>query len=130
MSLPIEVPLCWAKSDIEQRMGFRGGRFTRVNGLLSFLLAGLLAIAFYAALVPIQGTAFADMFTERGLVQYFTVMFTAWSLVILFFKSRKLSFQRRALQYPVVPVNSDFDTLRPRWNKSWDRYLPPLSHLV
>ncbi len=108
MHLPVDVPLSWARSDVEQRLGFRGGRFTRVNGLLSFLLGGLFALGYYAALIPLQGTAFADMFTQRGSVQYFTVLFTAWSFVILFIKWRKLSVQQRALQYPVVPANSDF----------------------
>lgn len=108
MSLPIDVPLCWAKSDIEQRLGFRGGRYTRVNNLLTFLLAGLFALLFYGTLVPFQGSNFVDMFTQRSWVQYATVLLTAWSLVILFFKWRKLAFQRRTLDYNIVSANTDF----------------------
>jgi biopolymer transport protein ExbB/TolQ len=108
VSLPIDVPLCWAKSDIEQRLGFRGGRYTRVNNLLTFLLAGLFALLFYGTLVPFQGSNFVDMFTQRSWVQYATVLLTAWSLVILFFKWRKLAFQRRTLDYNIVSANTDF----------------------
>lgn len=108
MSLPIDVPLCWSKSDIEQRLGFRGGRYTRVNNLLTFLLAGLFALLFYGTLVPFQGSNFVDMFTQRSWVQYATVLLTAWSLVILFFKWRKLAFQRRTLDFNIVSANTDF----------------------
>lgn len=103
-----DVPLSWANSDAEQRLGFRGGRYTRVNNLLTFLLAGLLTLLFYGSLVPFQGSAFADMFTHRGWVQYATVLLTSWSLVILFFKWRKLALQRRTLVHQIVPSNADF----------------------
>jgi biopolymer transport protein ExbB/TolQ len=103
-----EVPLCWARADIEQRFGFRGGRFTRVNNLLTFLLGGVLTLAFYGALMLFPPNWFSDMFTQRGWVQYATVLLTSWSLVILLFKWRKLALQRRALDYQVVPANPDF----------------------
>jgi biopolymer transport protein ExbB/TolQ len=108
MNQQFDVPLSWAKSDPEQRLGFHGGRFTRVNNLLTFLLAGLLTLAFFGALVPFQGSWFADMFTQRGWVQYGTVMLTSWSLIILLFKWRKLALQRRALGFQIVPVEVDF----------------------
>ena len=44
---PVELrtpELDWGRSDIEQRMLFPGGRFTKVNALLSGLLAGLLPV--------------------------------------------------------------------------------------
>src|SRR3954471_16496187 len=102
------VPLSWSRSDIEQRMGFRGARFTRVNGVLSFLLAVVITVAFYGALIPFHGSMFATMLTERGPTQYFTVLFSAWSLVILIIKNRKLAMQRRALAFQVVPAGHDF----------------------
>src|SRR4051794_16939188 len=70
-----EVPLDWSRSDIEQRVGFRGARFTRVNSVLSFILAVLISVAYYAALMPFKGTWFSTMFNERGPTQYFTVLF-------------------------------------------------------
>lgn len=108
MDTPVDVPLSWTRSDAEQRWGVNGGRHTRVNNLLSGLIAAVLTVAFYAALIPFQGSRFADMFTQRGLVQYFTVFFTAWSLTILFFKWRKLVLQRKALDHTIVPSNPDF----------------------
>jgi biopolymer transport protein ExbB/TolQ len=102
------VPLSWSRSDIEQRLGFRGARFTRVNNVLTFLLAVAVAVAFYGALIPLHGTVISTMFTERGPTQYFTVLFSAWSLMILLIKSRKLAMQRRALAFQVIPAGHDF----------------------
>jgi biopolymer transport protein ExbB/TolQ len=103
-----DVPLSWAKGDVEQRLGVRGGRYTRVNNLLSFIIAVILTVIFYACLIPIQESRFAAMFTQRGLVQYFTVFLTAWSFTILFMKWRKLALQRESLKYNVVPASPDF----------------------
>ena len=108
MHQTVDVPLSWVRSDVERRLGFRGGRFTRVSGLLSFSVACVLALAFYGALLAVPDTALADMFTQRGWVQYCTVLFSAWSFVILFFKWRKLRLQRQALEYQVVPADVDF----------------------
>lgn len=106
--LPEEVPLAWSRKDIEQRMFFSGGRHTRVNAGLTFLLGLAATVAFYAILVPFDGTYYADMFTKRSWVQYASVLLSFWSLTILFIKSRKLAFQRRALDYAVAPRDSDF----------------------
>lgn len=103
-----ELPLAWRRLDFEQRLAFRGGRYTRVNNLLAALLAGLLTVLFYAALLPIRDTRLAAMFTQRGLVPYGICYFSFWSLAILFIKSRKLVLQRAALQHQVVPADHDF----------------------
>jgi biopolymer transport protein ExbB/TolQ len=108
VSLPVDPALSWAKTDIEQRLGVRGGRHTRVNNVLSFVIALILTVVFYACLIPFDGTRFADMFTKRGVVQYFTVLFTAWSFIILFVKWRKLALQRQTLNHNVVPSSPDF----------------------
>ncbi|MCL4191090.1 MAG: MotA/TolQ/ExbB proton channel family protein [Thermoguttaceae bacterium] len=100
--------LCWNRDDIERRCGFSGGRFTRVNNLLPFLIALVSTVAFYAALVPFHGTAFGDMFTQRGPTQYATVLFSCWALAILLLKWRKLVLQRKALTHVVVPQDPDF----------------------
>jgi len=102
------VPLCWARSDIEQRLGFHGGRYTRTNNLLTGCLGLALTLIFYAAIIPLQGTYFGDMFTKRGPTQYPTVLLTCWSFWILALKTRKLAFQRRALTRQVVPSERDF----------------------
>jgi len=94
--------------DIEQRLCFRGGRFTNVNTFLAGILGTLLTIAFYGALIPIQTTPFAVSFRERGICPYFTMWFTFWSLAIIFLKWRKLRLQERALQFQIVPQQHDF----------------------
>lgn len=103
-----EVPLSWSRRDIEQRLAFRGARYTRVNNFLTCLMGAVLTIAFYAALLPLRETEWAKMFTDRGLVPYAICFFSAWSLSILFVKSRKLALQREALAYNVVPGDHDF----------------------
>ncbi len=82
--------LSWSRQDIEQRLLFRGGRHTRVNSLLSAIVAFLATVVFYAVLLPFDGTRIAEMFTKQGLIPYFIVFFTSWSLAI---KWRKLAFQ-------------------------------------
>jgi biopolymer transport protein ExbB/TolQ len=106
--LPGEVPLSWSRQDIEQRLFFTGGKHTRVNALLTFLLALAATVAFYAILLPFDGTYYADMFTKRSWVQYATVLLSFWSLMILCIKHSKIAFQRRALQYAVAPREADF----------------------
>ncbi len=103
-----EVPLSWSRQDIEQRLAFHGGRYTRVNTFLSALLAGILTVAFYAILIPLDDTYFSQMFTARGLIPYFICFFTAWSLSILLLKSRKLALQKKRLQHGVVTTDHDF----------------------
>jgi biopolymer transport protein ExbB/TolQ len=106
-----DVPLAWSRFDIEQRLGFRGGRFTRVNNILSCIIGSLLSVLFYLALIPLRDTSLAPLatsFIERGICPYFTAWFSFWSLAILFIKWRKLKLQRRALEYQVVPAAHDF----------------------
>jgi hypothetical protein len=76
---PTDVPLSWSRLDIEQRLGFRGARFTRVNNLLAFLVACLITVLFYAALIPIREASFAVMFLDRGPTQHATVLLSAWA---------------------------------------------------
>lgn len=103
-----DVPLAWARGDIEQRLGFHGGRYTRVNTLLSFLIGAGLTVLFFGALFPFRGTNVAATFMDRGPTPYVTMLLAWWSVAILFLKSRKLAFQQRALAYQVVPESHDF----------------------
>ncbi len=100
--------LSWSRGDIEQRLGFRGGRFTRVNNWLSFLLGTAAVIIFYVVLMLLPSTWIAQSFTQRGPTPYFIAWLSFWSLAILFFKWRKLVLQRQALQCDVVPSSHDF----------------------
>ncbi len=100
--------LSWHRSDPEQMLHFRGGRFTRVNNFCSFLLALLASCAFYAALIPFEETYFAKMFMERGRIPYAIVFFFCWSMAILFIKTLKLRIQRRTLHLDVLPQSPEF----------------------
>lgn len=102
------APLNWFRSDCEQRLGFKGARFTSVNGLLSFLLACVLTVLFNAALYPVRDTYFAAMFIQRGWVPYCIVFLSCWSVVILIIKYLKLRFQEKALARQLVPRDADF----------------------
>jgi len=76
--------------------------------MLSFLIGASLTVAFYAALWPIRGSVLAATFMDRGPTPYVTMLLAWWSVAILFLKSRKLTFQQRALNYQVVPESHDF----------------------
>lgn len=108
---PIQRPLgqlSWTKSDPEQRLAFRGGRYTRVNSWCSLLLAVLLTTGFYAVLFPLQQTYFAITFMQRGPIPYAIAFFFFWSIAILVLKFLKLRLQRRALGLNLVPSDPEF----------------------
>lgn len=100
--------LSWSRRDIEQRLFFRGNRFTRVNTILSFLLAVMITLAFYGVLILIPNSVVHSKFVGQGLIPPSIAFLTAWCLAILFIKWRKLAFQRRCLAFEVVPAESDF----------------------
>jgi len=103
--------LDWSKQDLEQRFfPGAGGRYTRVNGLLSGLIGILLAVAFYAVLATtsLASTQFGQIFLDRGPTQHAVVVFFFWSLVILLFKYSKLRLQRRALDVRILPDEPGF----------------------
>jgi hypothetical protein len=100
--------LSWHRKDIEQRMFFAGGRFTRVNSVLSWLLAVLLTVFFYVAILPFPKSWFNNKFIGQGVIPYSIAFFTAWCLVILFVKWRKLTMQCQCLQLKIVPEETSF----------------------
>jgi len=100
--------LCWQRSDIEQRFGFSGGKYTDVNNRLSLVLGVCFCLLLYLGLFLWRQNIVASIFIERGKVPYFISMFSCWSLAILFLKWRKLALQRKALGLMVVPQASDF----------------------
>jgi len=100
--------LDWNKMDIEQKMGFRGGKYTDVNFWLSFFLGGIFWIIFFGGLMTVKTNPAAKFFLERSIMQYWTMYFTLWAVAILLLKWRKLSLQRKALELMVVPHSHDF----------------------
>ena len=113
-SKPSEPPLSWERKDIEQRMFFKGAKHTRVNSFFSAIRGLILAILFYAALIPLKGYDFADMFTQQGYIPYMIVFFGFWSMAILAVKTRKLALQKKTLEYRVIP--KDLDSIRSAGN--------------
>jgi biopolymer transport protein ExbB/TolQ len=110
---PERFQLHWTRRDFEQRLGFRGGRFTAANKTLAFLIGALLTVAFYGAIMLVarqwpQTRWFTAMFLERGICPYPTMLFFFWALAILFLKSRKLGLQMSALDLAAVPQQPDF----------------------
>ncbi|MCX7386623.1 MAG: MotA/TolQ/ExbB proton channel family protein [Planctomycetales bacterium] len=100
--------LSWHHRDIEQRLFFSGGRFTRVNTLLSFLLAVVLIVCFYVTILAFPESWLNNKFIGQGVIPYSIAFFTAWSAVILFIKWRKLQMQKRCLAMRIVPEDSSF----------------------
>ncbi|MGI9460075.1 MAG: MotA/TolQ/ExbB proton channel family protein [Pirellulales bacterium] len=102
--------LDWQKRDIEQRLLFPGGRYTRVNNLLSGLLGLLLTGLFYGTIgnTRIAKTAFGQIFLERGETQHLVVLLTFWSLCILAIKYLKLRLQRKSLELQLIPDEAGF----------------------
>lgn len=103
----------WHKQDPEQRLGFKGGRYTTSNNVLSLLGAVLVAGCFFALLLfglrqfevcqPL-----CTILLERGPTQYIVVLFFFWVLGMLWIKHRKLEFQKRAFQLPIMPTDASF----------------------
>lgn len=100
--------LSWTRSDPEQSLAFRGGRFTSVNTFCSVLLAALMSAAFYAALVPLHGLFINTTFTERGIIPYTIVALFCWGLAIVGLKFLKLRLQKRSLQLQIVPDHPEW----------------------
>jgi len=111
------VSLSWAEQDIENRWGiFRGGRYTSVNKILSFLLAVMVAAGFLALMFVLYRSSnpvlkrLGECFVRPG--NLFTTgpatLCFAWGLVIFALKVPKLRLQRRALELAAVPQHREF----------------------
>ena len=107
----------WSYMDLEKRLGFRAGRFTAVNPILSILVATFLTGAFYGLLLSIRSQFKGDLvetltmpFLRAGnlptVVPVVFIFFT--SLEILFIKGRKVALQEKAFEWAVVPAQPDF----------------------
>jgi len=100
--------LDWSRSDPEQCIGFKGGRFTRTNNVFTGILAALLTGLVYAAVLPFGDSWLHVTLTRRGPTPYAIVFLSCWSVAILFVKWRKLQLQKRALGYQIMPEDPGF----------------------
>jgi hypothetical protein len=100
--------LSWAKSDIEQRFGFRGGHYTAVNTPVCVVFAAVMTVSFYLTLFIAPNGWFVDMFTKRGMTPYGMVFLANWTFCILLLKTSKIRLQTKALSIAIVPREHDF----------------------
>lgn len=114
--------LDWSRRDIEQRLLFPGGRYTRVNNFLTGLLAGVLTASFFGALQlqALRDTMFAEVFTNRGPTQFAVMFLFFWSLAILTIKWFKLRLQSESLDVRVIPNEPGFTLSTATVNKVLD----------
>ena len=108
MARKVEKILSWGRDDFERRLGFKGGRYTKVGAASSCFLGILATVAFYVVLLLLPDSAFKRMFTERGWTPYAVVLLGFWSLMILMIKSSKIRLQRAALSRSILPDDPDF----------------------
>jgi biopolymer transport protein ExbB/TolQ len=111
------VTLSWADQDIENRWGiFKGGRYTSVNKLLSFIIAAIIAAAFLGVMALLYHSAggFLKLVGEAFIRENNlpatipATLFFFWGCVIALIKMSKLRLQRRALDLAAVPQHHDF----------------------
>lgn len=102
----------WHLGDIEQRLGFRGGKYTDVNTWFALLATALITGAIFIGLchVPssVRSIKAVAMILERGWTPYAMVALFVLALTILFIKWRKLAFQKKAFGVELVPVGNNF----------------------
>lgn len=115
--------LSWARSDIEQRLFFKGNRFTRVNTLLSLLLAVLLSLAFYAMVLVASDTVLNRKFVGQGPIPITILFLSSWCVAIMFLKWRKLALQRKTIKLQVIPEDPDFVLSPTTVDRVFDRML-------
>lgn len=112
MRMETRKVLDWHLGDIEQRFGFRGGKYTDVNFWFVLLVSGILtALGFiglsFAPDTIRTGKAVA-LLIARGWTPYAMVGLAMFALVTLFVKWRKLAFQRRAFAIELIPAGTSF----------------------
>ena len=107
--------LAWTQGDIENRFGFKGGRYTSVNHGLAFLIGAVLAGVLYGLMIfvfihlPVV-SKIASMFmrpTNQFAVIPATLFFFG-GIAILILKGQKIKFQERALKLAAVPAEPEF----------------------
>lgn len=104
--------LNWKLDDIEQKLGFRGRKYTDVNLsfalLLTTLLSSLLFLLLYFLPQRVQQLHGIAMILDRGWTPYAMVVLTIFALAILFVKWRKLCFQEQAFKIEIIPTGNSF----------------------
>jgi biopolymer transport protein ExbB/TolQ len=107
--------LAWSQDDIENRFGFKGGRYTSVNHAFAFLIGALLTGILYALMILVfshlPGMSKVATIYMRPSNQFAVIPATFFffgGIAILFLKGRKIKFQERALKLSAVPAEPEF----------------------
>lgn len=104
--------LDWHLGDIEQRFGFKGGKYTDVNMTFVLVVSILVTALFYTALchVPssVRETKYMEMLLSRGWTPYAMVFLSVVAMFSMFVKWRKLIFQRKAFYVELIPQGQSF----------------------
>jgi hypothetical protein len=107
--------LAWTQEDIENRFGFKGGRYTSVNHALAFLLgavaSGILYVLMMFVFVRVPGISAVATIYMRPSNQFAVLpatLFFFGGLAVLYLKGKKIQFQQRALTLAAVPAEPDF----------------------
>ena len=107
--------LAWSQSDIENRCGFKGGRYTSVNHALAFLIGALLTGILYSLMLfvfshlpVVSKVAVIYMRPTNQFAVIPATFFFFGGMTILFLKGKKIQFQQRALTLGAVPAEPEF----------------------
>jgi hypothetical protein len=107
--------LAWSQADIENRFGFKGGRYTSVNHAFAFLIGALLSAILYASMIfvfihlPVASkVATIYMRPSNQFAVIPATFFFFGGIAILFLKGKKIQFQQRALYLSAVPIEPEF----------------------
>lgn len=102
----------WHSGDIEQKLGFAGGKYTDSAGLLALISGILFTLVVYGVILlagdNLRESKVSQLLADRGPTPYAMVFLSAWCSCIFLVKLRKLAFQRRALGLEVMPHSSDY----------------------
>lgn len=108
--------LNWAREDIEQRVGVKGGKYTDVNLGLSVAVAVVLTAALFGGMRLLPAVWLesrgVQMLLARGWTPYAMTFLTLWATTMLWVKWRKLAYQMRAFRVEVIPRDNEFSLTR------------------
>lgn len=107
--------LAWSQSDIENRFGFKGGRYTSVNHAFAFLIGAVLSAILYALMtfvfINLPVVSKVATIYKRPSNQFAVIpatLFFFGGIAVLVLKGKKLKFQERALKLSAVPTEPEF----------------------
>jgi hypothetical protein len=107
--------LAWSQDDIENRFGFKGGRYTSVNHAFAFLIGALLTGILYVLMLfvfihlpVVSKVATIYMRPSNQFAVIPATFFFFGGITILFLKGKKIQFQQRALKLSAVPTEPEF----------------------